>query len=80
MAVHWAYNNWLADFVKAAPARFVGMAALPLQDVQEAIKEARRTVKEFGFKGMFVRPNPIYGRNLDDPVYDPLYAELQDLD
>lgn len=79
-AVHRAYNDWLADFVKAAPARFVGVAALPLQDVQEAVKEARRTVKEYDFKGMFVRPNPVYGRNLDDPAYDPLYAELQELD
>ena len=41
--------------------------------------EAKRAVKELGFKGIFVRPNPVKGRNIDDPYYDPLYKTVVDL-
>ena len=39
-----AYNDWLADFCRAAPDRLVGVAAVPLQDVDAAIAEAQRAV------------------------------------
>jgi uncharacterized protein len=75
-----AYNNWLADYCRAYPGRFVGIGAVPLHDVKEAVKEARRAVTQLGMKGIFVRPNPLNGRTLDDSLYDPLYAEIQELD
>ncbi len=75
-----AYNNWLADYCRACPGRFVGIGAVPLHDVKEAVKEARRAVTQLGMKGIFVRPNPLNGRTLDDSLYDPLYAEIQELD
>lgn len=75
-----AYNNWLADYCRTYPGRFVGIGAVPLHDVEEARNEARRAVAQLGLKGIFVRPNPLNGRTLDDPVYDRLYAEIQDLD
>ena len=57
----------------------MGVAAVPVQDVKLAIDEAKRAVNELGFKGVFVRPNPIKGRNIDDPYYDPLYKTVIDL-
>jgi predicted TIM-barrel fold metal-dependent hydrolase len=75
-----AYNNWLADYCRAYPGRFVGIGAVPLHDVTEAVKEARRAVTQLGMKGIFVRPNPFNGRTLDDTLYDPLYGEIQELD
>jgi predicted TIM-barrel fold metal-dependent hydrolase len=74
-----AYNNWLADYCRAYPGRFVGIGAVPLHDIEEAVKEARRAVAQLGMKGIFVRPNPLNGRTLDDRLYDPLYAEIQEL-
>jgi predicted TIM-barrel fold metal-dependent hydrolase len=74
-----AYNNWLADYCRAYPDRFVGIGAVPLHDVKEAVKEARRAVTQLGMKGVFVRPNPLNGRTLDDQLYDPLYAVIQEL-
>ena len=74
-----AYNNWLADFCKAYPQRFYGVAPLPLQDVDEAITEMRRVVKELGMRAVFVRPNPFNGRRLNDPAYHPLWQEAQEL-
>ena len=75
-----AYNNWLADYVKAAPQRLHGIAAVPLQDVHASVIELRRAVTELDFKGVFIRPNPYIGNTrFDDPAYDAFWAECQAL-
>lgn len=79
-AICRAYNDWLfAEYLAADRARLVGVAMITLRDPREAARELRRAVTELGFKGAFVRPNPVNGRTLDDPAYDALYAEAQDL-
>ena len=75
-----AYSNWLADFCKPSPKRLYGVAPMPLQSVDEAIREMRRVVKELNFKAVFIRPNPFNGRRLNDPAYDPFWREAQELD
>jgi uncharacterized protein len=74
-----AYNNWLYDYCGGDRKRLLGVAAIPVQDVNLAIEEAKRAVNELGFKGIFVRPNPVNGRNIDDPYYDPLYKTIVEL-
>ena len=74
-----AYNNWMADFCKPYPNRFFGVAPLPLQDVDEAVKEMRRVVKDLGMRAVFIRPNPYNGRRLNDPAYDVFWREAQAL-
>ena len=75
-----AYNNWLADFCKPFPKRLFGVAPMPMQSVDEAVREMRRVVRELGFKAVFVRPNPFNGRRLNDAAYDPFWREAQELD
>jgi predicted TIM-barrel fold metal-dependent hydrolase len=70
-----AYNDWAADFCKTDPRRLVAPAIIPQMDVYEAIKEAKRSIG-LGLKGVFMRPNPIGGRTLDHPAYEPLWAVL----
>ena len=74
-----AYNNWLYDYCGADRRRLMGVGAVPMQDVNAAVAETRRAVNELGFKAIFVRPNPVKGRTLDDPYYDPLYNTLENL-
>ncbi|HEX9786703.1 MAG TPA: amidohydrolase family protein, partial [Candidatus Binatia bacterium] len=74
-----AYNNWLYDYCAADRKRLMGVGVIPVQDVKLAIAEARRAVGELGFKGIFVRPNPVKGRNIDDPYYGPLYETVVEL-
>jgi predicted TIM-barrel fold metal-dependent hydrolase len=50
-----------------------------MQEVKLAVEEAKRAVNELGFKGVFVRPNPVKGRAIDDAYYDPLYKTVADL-
>ncbi len=74
-----AYNNWLYDYCSADSKRLMGVGVIPAQDVRAAIDETRRAVLELGFKGIFVRPNPVKGRTIHDPYYDILYKTVQDL-
>lgn len=74
-----AYNNWLYDYCAEDRKRLMGVAAVPTQDVNLAIAEAKRCVNELGFKGVFIRPNPVKGRNIEDPYYDPLYKTVIEL-
>src|ERR671923_1379899 len=75
-----AYNRWLADYCSPYPDRIFGVAMLPMQSIELAIEEMRYARKELGMRGGFLRPNPYHGRMLDDPAYDPFWAEAQELD
>ncbi|MAN94788.1 MAG: hypothetical protein CL700_11385 [Chloroflexi bacterium] len=73
-----AYNDWLYDFTRKDPKRLMCCGLLSPNDVRDAIDEARRCA-EHGFKAVFLRPNPVRGRNWHDPYYDPLWDALEDL-
>ena len=47
-------NDALAELVRAHPDRFVGLAALALQDPAAAADELERCVRELGFRGALV--------------------------
>src|SRR5215510_15747147 len=47
-------NDYLAEQVAKRPDRFQGLAALPMQDPELAIKELHRSIRELGFKGVLV--------------------------
>jgi predicted TIM-barrel fold metal-dependent hydrolase len=74
-----AYNNWMADFTSPDPGRLLGVGLLPQADLRDTISEVRRCVSELGYRAVMMRPNPIAGRNLDDPAYTPLWSAIEDL-
>lgn len=79
IAICRAYNDWVLEFCGYAPDRLRPVAMLvALHDPAAAVCEAQRVAGR-GFKGIFVRPNPIRARNLDDPAYEPLWAECERL-
>ena len=73
-----AYNNWLHDFCSADPARLLGAGMVSPFDVDEAVAETRRCTRELGFRGIFMRSNPVNGRNFHDDYYEPLWDELEE--
>lgn len=73
-----AYNNWANDFVAHDPKRLVAPAIIPQIDVGEAIAETKRSLGELKLRGVFMRPNPIGGRTLDHPAYEPLWSLLEE--
>ena len=79
VAMARGYNDWLAEYCHPYPGRLKGVAALPMQDVGEAVKELRRCVKQYGFIGACVPVN-VHGRPMDDPDCYPFYAACQEMD
>ena len=73
------YNDWIADFCRAAPARLFAAGMINPRDVPAAVDEARRCVGELGCLAVFLRPNPVEGRNWHDPAYEPLWSVIEEL-
>ena len=78
-------NDVLAGEVAKRPDRFVGVAALPMQDPEVAIQELQRCINELGFKGALVNGySELAGSNkpirYDLPQYRPFWRALEDLD
>lgn len=78
-------NDVLAEAIAKNPKRFAGFAALPMQDVDAAILEMHRAIKELGFVGVLINGYSNIGtadnyKYLDDPIYRPFWAELEKLD
>jgi predicted TIM-barrel fold metal-dependent hydrolase len=78
-AICRAYNRWLAEFCARDSRRLVGVGLVALHDPALATAEARYAIATLGHRGIMIRPNPVFGRNLDDPAYDGFYAEVASL-
>lgn len=74
-----AYNNWLRDFCSYDVQSLRGVGAINLHDPEEMVPELRR-IAEFGWKAVFLRPNPVKGRLLSDPAYEPFWTECERLE
>ena len=74
-----AYNDWIADFCKAAPQRLFAAAILPLQNMDFALEELPRVARIPSFRAVFIRPVFVEDRYLNHPYYEPLWAELEQL-
>jgi predicted TIM-barrel fold metal-dependent hydrolase len=73
-----AYNDFMADWCKAAPDRLKGVAIVPYLDPTEAARELDRAVAKLGLVGLMF-PTFIPGRNVADPFFWPIYEEAERL-
>lgn len=71
-------NDYLAGVIDRHPDRFLGSAALPMQDPQAAIRELERAVEQLGFASALVNDHT-HGVYLDDPRYEEFWAALAEL-
>ena len=72
-----AYNDWLMDFCKPYPDRLFPIAHIPTMDVQEAVKEVKRTA-DLGVKGFMIYSACPNDRHWGDPYFNPLFKEVQE--
>jgi predicted TIM-barrel fold metal-dependent hydrolase len=81
-------NNIIHRQTKMWPKRFVGIAGLPQasgESLDASVKELQRCVKELGFKGCLLNPDPFENGPEDPPAlgdryWYPLYEKLCELD
>ncbi len=59
-------NDWLAEFCAGGSGRMCNAGMIPPRALEGAIRQSRCAVPEFGFKTVFVRPNPVTGRPWHD--------------
>jgi predicted TIM-barrel fold metal-dependent hydrolase len=71
-------NEEVAGWVAEQPSRFAGVAAVDLNRPMEAVRELRRCVAEFGFKGLRVVPW-LWEAPPTDRRYYPLHAACVEL-
>jgi predicted TIM-barrel fold metal-dependent hydrolase len=72
------YNDAVAELEKEHPSRFYGLAALPAQDTDLALKELERAVGTLGLRGVCLFSN-VAGKHLDTEELWPLYARTEGL-
>ena len=73
-----AYNNWVFDFCQPYPDRLIPVSHIPTLDVEEGVKELRRTAK-LGAKAAMICGAPPARRPLGGRYFDPLWEEAQAL-
>lgn len=73
-------NDGMAEIVNKYPDRIVAaIASLPLNNVDAALREAERAIKELKFKGVQVFSSN-NGKPLDSPEFLPLYEKMAQYD
>ena len=72
------FNDHIADTVTKEPKRFTGIGTVPLQNIDLAIQEMERCVRELGMHGIQIGSN-INGMNLSDPSMFPFYQRAEEL-
>jgi predicted TIM-barrel fold metal-dependent hydrolase len=74
-----AHNDWTRDYCARDPKRLRFAAQLTFHDVGFAVKEARRAVRELGAVAVVGNPNPVNGRHVHDPYWEPLWDAVEEL-
>ena len=82
VAICRGYNNWLSETHLKKSDRLIGVALLPLQDPDEAVKELRRAVNDLGMVAAVVPANSAdmgLRQHLGHKSFWPVYAEAERL-
>jgi predicted TIM-barrel fold metal-dependent hydrolase len=73
-------NDEMAELVVKYPDRFAAAAGcLPMNDVDAALREADRVIRELNFKGVQIY-TPVNGKPLDSPEFMELYKMMSGFD
>lgn len=73
-----AQNDFLAELAQQGSGRLFGLGAVPLQDVDAAVGELHRCVRELGFPGVEIGTR-VGDVELGDPSLDPFFDAAADL-
>ncbi|WP_188515848.1 amidohydrolase family protein [Alsobacter metallidurans] len=71
-------NDQTAEMTAEAQGRLVGLAAVPLQDMDRALREMERAVRQLGFAGVEIGSN-VNGRPVGAPEFDAFFEAAEEL-
>ncbi len=72
-----AVNEWLLEYCSADPKRLLAVGLIPCQAPEAAVKELEFLAKAGAITAML--PTNVYGRNMGDAKFDPIYDCAQSL-
>jgi aminocarboxymuconate-semialdehyde decarboxylase len=72
------FNDHIAETVESDPHHFIGLGTVPLQNVNLAIREMERCVRDLKFPGLQIGSN-INGLNLSEKEFEPFFAAAEKL-
>jgi len=78
LAMAQTVNDEYADLQAKHPDRFVGVAAVPLQNPKLAVEELDRAVRRLGLRGVNILAN-VQGKYLDAPEFTPFFEAVEEL-
>jgi predicted TIM-barrel fold metal-dependent hydrolase len=73
------YNAWLADFCSVEPARHVGLAQIPVWDIEACTKEVE-SAREAGLRGINFPAPQSWLLEYSKPEWEPLWSAAEDLE
>ena len=80
--IYGALDEYFADAIKRYPERFVGLAQVDefRGYADDQLERLRRAAEQLGFRGLYFTTSTFfvtgYEPYYDDPVFDPLWAEV----
>ena len=78
VAIAQACNNEVRQMTVDYPARFAGLATLPMQDIPAAIAELERAVVQLGLKGAMIN-DQVNERTFDEPEFLPFWKAAEQM-
>jgi aminocarboxymuconate-semialdehyde decarboxylase len=69
-------NDQIAAMIAQAPQRFVGLGAVPLQDVESSIRELQHVMEILKFSGIEIASH-VNGTSIGDPRFEPFFAAAE---
>ena len=69
-------NEQMAGMIAQAPERFVGLGAVPLQDLDAAVREMEHCLGALKFSGIEIASH-VNGKSIGDPHFAPFFAEAE---
>ena len=78
LALSQAYNDAASAAHLKHPDRFIGLAMVPMQAPELAVKEMERAAKLPGMRGLYVATN-VNGTDLDEKRFWDVYAKAEEL-
>jgi predicted TIM-barrel fold metal-dependent hydrolase len=75
-AIFRSYNEWLAEFCSVDRKRLIGLALLPILDMDHTVEDIQHYAK-LGFRGVQL-PTRIKDSGYYESVYEPMWAALEE--
>ncbi len=75
-AVFHSYNEWLHEFCSYNPKRLLGLALIPILDMEHTVADIYHYAK-LGFRGVQI-PTRIKDSGYYDPKYEPMWQALEE--